>query len=111
MDRICELIDELRRRSDVSVGDETQSWHIYISKGRDLICEVTVPHDVLEWHASVSHRRDQKEIWSDWMDYSGYDDRPREQLEVEMAADVLAFINRVSTAEQLFPLRIYEGCA
>jgi hypothetical protein len=44
------------------------------------------------------------------MDYSGYDDRPREQLEIEMAGDVLAFIDRVSNAKQLFPLKIYEDC-
>jgi hypothetical protein len=50
---------------------------------------------------------DQKEVWSDWMDYSGYDDRPREELEVEMAGDILAFIDRASASEQL-PLKIYE---
>ena len=111
MSRIRHLIEELRRRSDVGVVDEAESWYICISKGRDLICEVTVPHDVLEWHASVRQRHDQKEVWSDWMDYSGYDDRSREQLEVEMAGDVLAFIARVSTAQELFPLKIHEKCA
>lgn len=54
------------------------------------------------------HRREKRTIWSDWMDYSDYDDRPRDQLEIEMAVDILAFIDRVSTAEQLFPLKIYE---
>jgi hypothetical protein len=111
MTRIRQLIEELRARSDVGVVDEAHSWRICITKGRDLFCEVTVPHDVLEWHASVKHRRDKKELWSDWMDYSGYDDRPKEQLEIEMAGDVLAFIDRVSTAEQLLPLKIYEDCA
>jgi hypothetical protein len=111
MSRIRHLIAELRRRSDVGVVDEAQSWRICITKGRDLICEVTVPHDVLEWFASVKHRRDKAELWFDSMDYSGYDDRPREQLEVEMAGDVLAFIDRVSIAEPLLPLKIYEGRA
>ena len=97
-------------RPDVGIVDETRSWLISITKGRDLICEVTVPHDVLEWYASVKHRRDKKEMWSDWMDYSGYDDRPREKLESEMADDILAFIDRVSAAEQLLPLKICEDC-
>src|SRR5437868_948894 len=108
MTRIRQLIEELRKRADVGVADEAQSWRTIITKGRDLICQVTVPHDVLEWYASVKHRRDKKEVWSDWMDYSGYDDRPREKLESEMAGDILAFIDRVSTAEQLLPLKIYE---
>jgi hypothetical protein len=111
MTRICQLIEELRKRSDVGVADEPQSWRICITKGRDLFCEVIVPHDVLEWHASVKHRREKKEVWSDWMDYSGYDDSPREKLEAEMAGDVLAFINRVSVKEPLLPLQIYEGNA
>ena len=98
-------------RADVGIVDEAQSWLIIITKGRDLVCEVTVPHDVLEWYASVKHRRDKKEVWSDWMDYSGYDDRPREKLEVEMAGDILAFVDRVSTTEPLLPLKIYEDCA
>jgi hypothetical protein len=110
MIRIRQLIEQLRTRSDVGVVDEAHSWLISITKGRDLVCEVTVPRDVLEWFASVKHRRDKKELWSDSMDYCGYDGRPREQLEIEMAGDVLAFVDRVSRAEQLLPLKIHEGC-
>ena len=107
--RVRQLIEELRVRSDVGVVNQPQSWLVSITKGRDLICEVTVPHDGLEWFALVKHRRGEAELWSDWMDYSGYDDKPREKLEAEMAGDILAFIDRVSTAEQLLPLKIYEG--
>jgi hypothetical protein len=56
----------------------------------------------------VKQRRDQKEVWSDWMDYSGYDDQPRKELEVEMAGDILALINRASTKEPLLPIKICE---
>jgi hypothetical protein len=111
MTRIRQLIEELRKRSDVGVADEAQSWRIYISKGRDLVCEVTVPHDILEWFASVKHRHNKTELWSDSMDYSGYDDRTREQLEIEMAGDVLAFIDRASTKVPLLPLKIYDPVA
>jgi hypothetical protein len=108
MTRIRQLIEQLRKRSDVGVADDAHSWRVCITKGRDLFCEITIPHDVLEWHACVKHRREQREVWSDWMDYSGYDDRPREKLELEMAGDILAFIDRASTREPLLPLKIYE---
>ena len=108
MNSIQQLIQELRNRPDVGVVDEAQSWRISISKGRDCLCQVTVPHSVLEWHAAVWHKREKKDVWSDWMDYSGYDERPRESLEVEMAADILAFVNRVSIKEPLLPLKIHE---
>jgi hypothetical protein len=109
MSHIRQLIEGLRRRCDVGVTDEVQSWRVIIPKGRDLFCEVTIPHAVLEWHASVKNRREKKEIWSDWMDYSGYDDRAREELEAEMADDILAFIDRVSIKYPLLPLKIYES--
>jgi predicted neuraminidase len=108
MTDIQKLIQELRKRPDVGVADEAQSWRICITKGCDLLCQVTVPHDVLEGHAAVWHRREKKDVWTDWMDYSGYDSKPRATLEAEMASDILAFVNRASTKEPLLPLKIYE---
>jgi hypothetical protein len=108
MNRVYQIIEEMRTRSDVGIADGTESWFLSITKGCDLICEVTVPHSRLEWFASVRSRRDRKELWSDWMDYAGYNDQPREELEAEMATDILAFIDRVSMAEPLLPLKIFE---
>ncbi len=108
MSRIRQLIEVLRRRSDVGVVEHERSWLVAITKGRDLYCEVTIPHDALEWFACVKHRREKRDVWSDWMDYSGYGDTPKEKLEAEMAEDVLAFVERVSGAELVLPLRIYE---
>lgn len=108
MARIRQLIESLRARGDVGVADEPQSWRIVITKGGYLFCEVTVPYDVLEWHACVKDRREKKEVWADWMDYEGYDERPKDALEEEMAVDLLAFVDRVSFQEIVLPLNIYE---
>jgi hypothetical protein len=108
MSRIHQLIGSLRKRGDLGIVEQEQSWLVVITKGRDLFCEVTIPHDVLEWSASVKQRQDKREVWSDWMDYTGYDDRPKEQLEAEMTDDILAFIDRVSVSELLLPLSIYK---
>ena len=108
MSRIRQLVESLRQRSDVGVVEQEQSWLVVITKGRDLFCEVTIPRDVLEWFASVKQRHDKREVWSDWMDYTGYDDSPKEKLEAEMADDILAFIARISASELVLPLSIYE---
>jgi hypothetical protein len=105
------MIELLRKRADVGVVDQKQSWSAVITKGRDFFCEVTVPHDVLEWFACVKRRQDNTEVWSDWMDYSSYDDRPKENLEAQMAHDILDFVDRVSASELVLPLRIYEARA
>ena len=86
--------------------EQEQSWLVVMTKGRDMICEVTIPHEVLEWFASVKRRQDKRELWSDWMDYAGYDDRSKEKLEAEMVEDILAFIGRVSASELVLPLKI-----
>ena len=108
MARIPQLIESLRKRTDVGVVDEPQAWRLVITKGRDHFCEVTVPHKVLEWHACVKHRREKKKVWADWMDYEGYDKRSKDVLEEEMAIDVLAFVDRVSSQELVLPLNIYD---
>lgn len=103
------LIESLRVRGDIGVVDETHAWRLVVTKGRYLFCEISVPYEVLEWHACVKDRREGREVWSDWMDYTGYDQRPREILEAEMAGHILAFVDRVSISEPLvLPLRIYE---
>ena len=108
MSRIRQLIESLRQRSDVGVVEEEKSWRVVITQGRDLFCEVTIPHDVHEWFACVKSRKEKREVWSDWMDYDGYDDVPAAKLEAEMADDILAFIKRVSISEIRLPLRIHE---
>jgi hypothetical protein len=101
-------MDKLRARADVGVVEESEAWRIVISKGPDYVCEVTVPHDVLEWFACVKRRGQDKEEWSDSMDYCGYGDTPVEKLEADMANHIAAFVDRVSTRELHLPLQIYE---
>ena len=108
MGRICQLIDRLRGLGDTDLVEAKESWLIVITKSRDLICEITVPHDILEWSACVRQRGQEKEVWSDWMDYSGYDERTNEELEAEMADDILTFVDRISVSEPLLPLQIYK---
>lgn len=108
MGRIRQLIEVLRKRSDMSIVEQKQSWLVVIPKGPDFVCEVTIPHEVHEWFASLKKRPDMQEVWSDWMDYTGYDDSPMEKLEAEMADDLIAFIDRVSASELVLPLTIWE---
>ena len=107
MKTIAETVLELRARPDVGIADQREAWRACVSRG-DILIEVTIPHSVLEWHAKASYRKEKREFWSDWMDYEGYDDRPKAKLEDDMARDILAFIDRVSKAPLTFPLSIYE---
>lgn len=102
------MIERMRARPDVGVVDQEQSWKILITKGGTYLCEVTVPHTVLEWFASVQDRAESKEVWSDWEDYEGYDDTPKRDLEESMADDVERFVDRVSKEPLILPLSIYE---
>ena len=105
---IATYIEVLSKRSEVRIVAQQQSWLVVIPKGPDFVCEVTVPYEVLEWYANVKKRPDMQEVWSDWMDYTGYNDSPMEKLEAEMVDDLIAFIDRVSGSELVLPLTIWE---
>src|SRR5262245_56093126 len=109
MQKISKLIEQLRERADLSVVEHEQSWLVLIPKEQGMVCEVTIPHRVLEWFACVKEAGKDKELWSDWMDYSGYDDTPRERLESQMANDIAAFINRVSASKLMLPREIWKN--
>jgi|GEM_PF-6799751 hypothetical protein len=42
------------------------------------------------------------------MDYEGYDNRPRRDLEMEMIRDIANFIDRALETEDLESLQIYQ---
>ena len=107
MEKIIQLIESLRERSDSVVDNCVHSWRIGIKLREDQICEVIVPHNVLEWYASVRILTEKKEIWSDWMDYEGYDDRPKEALAEDMARDINNFMDRVKSENYRFPPIIF----
>ncbi len=102
------MIARMRMRPDVGVVDQEQSWRLLVPNGETHFCEVTVPYAVFEWFASVRDSVEDKELWSDWMDYEGYNDTSQEELEVLMANDVERFIDRVSKVPLSLPLSIYE---
>jgi hypothetical protein len=108
MNAIPLMIERMRMRPDVGVVDQGQSWRLLIPKGETHFCEVTVPHAVFEWFASVRDSDEGKEVWSDWMDYEGYNDSSQAELEESMADDVERFIDRVSKVPLCLPLSIYQ---
>jgi len=109
MSALSDLIARLRQRHDLTVAELPFAWRVTLTREPDLLCEIIIAHEVLEWFAAVTNPADDRELWSDWMDYVGYDDRPRHVLEEEMARDILAFIQRLSTSPWTLPLSIYDS--
>lgn len=107
MTSVPEFIESLRIQSGISITDQPESWLVHVSRGAHLI-EVTVPKRVLEWFASMRSRDSAHPIWSDWMDYEAYDNRPRRDLEMEMIRDIANFIDRALETEDIESLQIYQ---
>jgi len=91
--KMRELIDQLRRWPDLMVREQEHSWLVEIVR-ENWICEVVVPRTALEWFATVKRRIGGKDLWSDWMDYRGYDRRTDDELATEMAGHIEAFVLR-----------------
>ena len=80
------LITRLRTKPGLEVVDQEQAWKICVRKPDGLIVEVTVPHDVLEWFATVLQAATGREVWSDWMDY--YPVKGETVTETELRSDM-----------------------
>lgn len=92
---VRDLILQLKRTPGVTVEDQADCWRLSISKPADLIFEVIVPHDVLEWFVTV--RREGAELWSDWMDYYAIDAHPSKDLDSAMANDIEYFVKTLAS--------------
>ena len=83
------------------MSDLRNCWEIELQPISGIALELTIPHDVLEWFVNARDASRGTEIWSDWMDYSGYVPKKlenREALLQDMARDIEIFVARAATA-------------
>jgi hypothetical protein len=103
-----ELINRIAQASNARVEAGASSWTVRVPKRSDLVFEVVVPHDVLEWFISIRDPAG-RELWSDWMDYAGYIPsavEDRSALALEMERDIEWFVSTPIAAEDV---RITRG--
>jgi hypothetical protein len=96
-----ELIESLGRVPGARIEAAPSHWTIRVSKPRNVELEILVPRDVLEWFITA---RDASgaEVWSDWVDYTGYVPKREEnldQLASDMRRDVEEFVKRLVAAD------------
>jgi hypothetical protein len=77
--------------------EQARSSILRIRRPPDLVFDVTVPHDVLEWF--VDARDNSGSIWSEWADYYPTDGETRGQLLVDMASDIERFVTVLMNSE------------
>ncbi len=90
-----DLIARLRKKPGLEITDKEQSWELRIRKPDDLVFEISVPREVLEWFVTASRASTKQEVWSDWMDYYDVHRHTQAELRSEMGRDVERFIERV----------------
>lgn len=90
------LIADLRRfaaRPEVELAEHAQHVHVGIERSGFFV-SIVVPRSALEFFIEVKEGQHKIE---DWLDYAGYDATPERQLEAEMRAEVLQFVERIAS--------------
>jgi len=98
-----ELISKLRGKVGLEISEPPQAWEIRAAKEDDLIFQIIVPRDVLEWFVTVREAATDKEVWSDSNEYYATDNETDEELRSFMRHDIERFVDRllVSTVRLL----------
>lgn len=80
------FLNDLCTQHALQLDQRGEGWEILLPERTGLSCLLVIGPDALDWGASVGHGT--KELWSDWMDYLGYDDKPEAELITEKQRDI-----------------------
>jgi hypothetical protein len=84
-----QLLRRLQSVTGTRVTDEGEAIRCRITRGSVQVV-IVVPTGVLEWCMDAVDTQSGLSI-SDWAGYSGYDDTPADELDRDMADDVMTF--------------------
>lgn len=90
-----EFAARLCRKPGLAIMDREQSWEIRILTSDDLVFEIIVPHEVLEWFVTARRVSTKQDVWSDWMDYYEITGKTEAVMRSEMERDIDQFTDRL----------------
>jgi hypothetical protein len=82
---------------NASIGERGDAVQLHV-RSNEVEVVVTVPKSVREWFVEASDPATGARI-EDWCDYDGYDFRPEERLDQDMADDVSLFVQRLLSSD------------
>jgi hypothetical protein len=86
------LMSRLRGLDGVVVEEGNPAWTLRVVKSEAVRIDIVVPKGVVEWFVTA-YDAEGNAIWSDWMDYLGYEPSSTDRALVEdMCKDLDAFM-------------------
>ncbi|NIS81965.1 MAG: hypothetical protein GTO14_17550 [Anaerolineales bacterium] len=67
-------------------------WRIDLPPRGEFICQLAIGSKATDWYANVLDRYDRHKVWTDWMDYYGYDKKSEDQLVDDKQRDIAWFV-------------------
>ena len=90
------FLQELCTKHGLSLDKHGDGWEILLPERTGLSCLLRIGPDALDWGTSVG--QDTKELWSDWMDYLGYEERSEADLISDKQRDISVCVERWMSA-------------
>ena len=93
-----EFLKRLVKQHNLTMNSRGNGWEITLPPRGEFICHLDIGPQALDVYATVLDRNDKHEIWMDWMDYTGYDDKAEDQLLDDKQRDIASFVRSWITA-------------
>ncbi len=88
-----EFLEQFAATHNLYIHQTLTYWLIELPRRGDFVCRIDIVPDVLEWYATVDNKVVGKEAWTDWEDYTGYNDgKTRDELGEDMQCDLSTFM-------------------
>jgi hypothetical protein len=65
---MAKVVSQLREKFGLEVTDKNEPSQVGIQRG-EIVFEILIPHNCLEWYVTAKDKTSDKEIWSDWMEH------------------------------------------
>jgi hypothetical protein len=96
-----QILARLAALYPITVTARGAGWDVTLPPRGDFAGQLRIGPAASDWDARVLDPADGRELWNEWMDYRGYDDRPEVELIEEKQQDIASFIESWISATDL----------
>ena len=105
-----ELFQELLKDPEIFTIDGSVNLFLLPEK-EGYSCELSIGPDALEWYTTIKNKHSGQVVYSNWVDYLGYDDTPENQLIEQKVSDIKTFVSdwKAVTQVRLITKSVFFG--
>lgn len=93
-----ENLTTLATSRGLELFQQGDGWSISLPARSAYVCELNIGPEVLDWYATLRREGEGHDVWTDWVDYTGYDRRAEATMLEDKCCDIRWFTEGWLTA-------------